>query len=262
MMRKFILTLLVLHFLLLSNYLAAQVNTEQYRKYYGDDKEFMFNFKSTFSIRAGNTEYSSFNGTGRIDRNGKSFDTFLVGNFEYKKTDDKKIANQGFLHLRGIWDINKLVNWEYFVQQQYDEFIDLNSRSLLGTAAKLKVIRYKSKQDSTKTFDANFSIGLMYEHEEYNLKPDIKKFNLLRSTNFITLDFLAKEKMNLTGLLYYQPAFKDFSDYRITTEASFEYALAKQIYFVFSINYRYNNKPVTKVEKYDLSVENGIRIEF
>jgi hypothetical protein len=249
-------------FLIFSTVLAAQVNTEQYRKYYDENKKFMFNFKSTFEIKSGNTEYSSFKGAGRIDRNGKVLDAFVVGEFEYKRTDEKNLTNEGFLHLRSIWSFRKLANWEFFVQQQYDEFIDLNSRSLAGTAIKLKPIQYRSKRDSTQTIDVGLSFGLMAEREEYNLKPDTRAIDLLRSTNFITFDWLVKDKLNLTGLLYYQPAFEDFSNYRITAEAAFEYALAKQIYFVFSINYRYNNKPVTDVKKYDLTVENGIRVEF
>jgi hypothetical protein len=248
--------------LLLSSFLSAQVNTEQYRKYYDENKKFMFNFKSTIEIKSGNTEYSSFKGVGRIDRNGKVLDAFVVGEFEYKRTNEKNLTNEGFLHLRSIWSFSKLANWEFFVQQQYDEFIDLNSRSLAGTAIKLKPIQYRSKRDSTQTIDVGLSFGLMLEREEYNLKPDTREISLLRSTNFITFDWLAKDKLNLTGLLYYQPAFRDFSDYRIAAEAAFEYALARQIYVAFSINYRYNNKPVTDVKRFDLTVENGIRVEF
>lgn len=257
--KGFFLHLALLFF---STLLAGQVNTEQYRKYYDENKKFMFNFKSTFEIKSGNTEYSSFKGSGRIDRNGKLLDAFVVGEFEYKKTDEKSLTNEGFLHLRTIWSFSKWGNWEFFLQQQYDEFIDLNSRSLAGTALKLKPIQYRSKRDSTQTIDVGLSFGLMAEREEYNLNPDTRVIDLLRSTNFITFDWLAKDKLNLTGLLYYQPAFRDFSNYRITAEAVFEYALARQIYFMFSINYRYNNKPVTDVEKFDLTVENGIRVEF
>jgi hypothetical protein len=254
--------LILFVFLFFSSLLAAQVNTEQYRRYYDEDKKFMFNFKSTFEIKSGNTEYSSFKGVGRIDRNGKVLDAFVVGEFEYKRTDEKNLTNEGFLHFRGIWSFSKWANWEFFVQQQYDEFIDLNSRSLVGTAIKFKPIQYRSKGDTTQTIDVGLSFGLMGEREEYDLRPDIRVIDLWRSTNFITIDWLAREKLNLTGLLYYQPAFSDFSNYRIAAEAAFEYALARQLYVVFSINYRYNNKPVTEVKKFDLTVENGIRVEF
>jgi len=249
-------------FILLTNSVSAQINTEKYRKYYSDETGFLFNLATTFSIKAGNTEYSAYKGGGRIDYNGKKFDTFLVGSFEYKTTEEKKLENQGFLHWRGITHLTDRSTWEVFLQKQYDEFIDLNSRNVAGTGIKYRVIEFVSKKDSTNTVDMNVSTGLMYETENYNYDGGTINQYHWRSTNFISFDWLVQKKLNLTGVLYYQPALNDFNNFRIASEAGFEFAIARSVHFIFALTYRYNNQPSTDVKKFDLSIDNGIRIEI
>lgn len=241
---------------------VAQVNTEKYRKYYSDETGFMFNLTTTFSLKAGNTEYSAYTGSGRVDYNGKKFDSFVVGSFEYKNTAASKLENQGFLHWRGITGIDERTTWEVFLQRQYDEFIDLNSRNVAGTGIKYRIVEFVSHKDSTNTLDINVSTGLMYETENYNLDGGtVNNFNW-RSTNFLSIDWLIKKKFNLTGVIYYQPALYDFNNFRIATEAGLEFAIAKSVHFIFALTYRYNSIPVTNVKKFDLSIDNGIRISI
>jgi len=181
--------------------LDAQINTEKYRKYFSEQKGFMFNMSVGFSGKAGNTEYTAYSGTGRVDYNSKKYATFVVGNFEFKNTAAEKIENNGFMHWRGIKHITPRLNWEVFYQKQYDEFIDLKSRDLVGTGVKYTFIEYVSKNDSTTIFDVNLNTGIMYEEEEYTPDNDVIEKYLLRSTSFISLDWVIKKKLNLTGVV-------------------------------------------------------------
>ena len=239
----------------------AQINTEKYRKYY-EKKGFLYNASTTLSVKAGNTKYTALKGTGRIDYNGNAFDYFIVGDFEYKNSSEKKIENQGFVHLRSMWNFAPRTSLEAFVQRQYDEFIDLNARNLAGTGIKYGLIRASSHKDSTHTFDMNVSVGIMYETETYNLAEKIVAPYLWRSTNFISFDWMLEKKLNLTGVVYYQPALEDFGDYRISAEAGLEVQIAKRLFLVTRFTYRYISRPITKVENFDLSLENGIRFQF
>lgn len=239
----------------------AQINTEKYRKYY-DKEGFLFNAGTTLAFKSGNTEYTALKGTGRIDYNGKAFDYFVVGNFEYKSSSDEKIENQGFVHLRSMWNFAPRTNLEVFAQRQYDEFIDLNARNLAGAGIKYGLLRACSRKDSTHTFDVNLSVGLMYETEEYDLDEGIVGIYLWRSTNFISFDWLLKEKLNLTGVIYYQPALEDFANYRLSVEAGLEVQIATRLFLITSFTYRYISQPIAKVKNFDLSLENGIRFQF
>lgn len=248
--------------LIVASSATGQINTEKYRKYLSDGTGFIFNLTTTFSAKAGNTEYTSYRGTGRLDYNGKKFDTFIVGNFEFKNATSEKIENQGFVHWRGVTNIATRTTWEVFLQRQYDEFIDLNSRNLAGTGIKYRVIEFMSKGDSAKTLDVNISTGLMYETEDYTVGNDKVNKYLWRSTNFISVDWLIKKKLNLTGVVYFQPAFNNLNNYRIASDVSFEVAIAKSLHFITEFSLRYNNMPITDVKKYDFSIQNGLRIEI
>ena len=238
----------------------SQVNTEKFRKYYTRDG-FLYNLRSTFAVRGGNSEYGSMNFAGRIDHNGKKFDQFLVANFEYKSTSSKQISNNGFIHLRGMWNVRKRTNLEFFLQREYDRFVDLNSRSLGGTSIKYQLVD-NINSDSTKSFFVNVSTGIMYEDEIYASEPENIQKNLMRSTNFISLDLVLKEKLNLNGIFYYQPAFNNLQDYRFASWLTIDFAIAKRFYFVFQIWAKYNSLPVNDKKPYDFSIENGIRFEF
>ncbi len=257
---RFILLLIILVTYPVFN-LYSQVNTEKFRKFY-TSKGFLYNLKATFSLKAGNSEYGAVKLTGRVDHNGKKFDQFIVADIEYKSTADEQITNKGFAHLRGMWNLARRTNLEFFLQREYDKFIDLNSRNLVGTAIKYRLVETRSSKDSTNTFDINVSTGIMYEGENYNSDPENIEKNLARSTNFISADWLIKDKLNLTGVVYYQPAFSNFNDFRVAAWLTFEFSVIKRFYIVFEISYKYNSRPVNDIKPFDLSIENGIRFEF
>ncbi len=96
-----------------------------------------------------------------------------------------------------MWKFADKANWEYFAQRQYDEFIDLRFRNLLGTAIKYRILKAVSKNDSNSMILINASTGLMYEHENYKYEPTNIDNKLIRSTNFISFDW---SKMNQQAL--------------------------------------------------------------
>ncbi len=257
---RFLLLLIILVTYPVLN-LYSQVNTEKFRKFYTNEG-FLYNLRATFSLKAGNSEYGAVNFTGRVDHNGKKFDQFIVADIEYKSTADEQITNKGFVHLRGMWDFARRTDLEFFLQREYDEFIDLNSRNLVGTTIKYRLIETQSSKDSTNTFDINVSTGIMYEGENYNSDPENIEKNFIRSTNFISADWLIKNKLNLTGVVYYQPAFSNFNNFRVTTWLTFEFSVIKRFYVVFQVSYKYNSRPVNDVKPFDLSIENGFRFEL
>lgn len=256
-----VVALFCVSFLFIIDQSRAQINTEKFRKY---DLEggFLFNLQSTFTLKTGNTEFNALKGAARIDHSGKQFSSFLVGNIETKTTSDKRIQNQGFAHLRSIWNFAPKTNWEFFLQRQYDEFIDLKYRNLAGTTIKYRFLEAQSLRDTTATLDLNISTGMMYEHENYDLKPSNLHKRRLRSTNFISFDWMKRERLSFTGVVYYQPAFKNFNDFRISAETTLEFTIIRRLYFTFQLAYKYNNKPDTEVKRYDLSLENGLRFEI
>ncbi|HNV50813.1 MAG: DUF481 domain-containing protein [Bacteroidales bacterium] len=247
--------------LLITQPLFSQVNTEKFRKY-DVEKGFQANLQTTFTTKAGNTHYNTLKATSRLDYSATKFDYFLVANFEAKSASKKRIENEGFIHLRGMWKFADKANWEYFAQRQYDEFIDLRFRNLLGTAIKYRILKAVSKNDSNSMILINASTGLMYEHENYKYEPTNIDNKLIRSTNFISFDWSKNESTSFTGVIYYQPAFNDRKNFRIVAESTLEFNIIKRVFFSINFVYKYNNHPFTDVKPYDISLENGLRLKL
>jgi hypothetical protein len=161
-----------------------------------------------------------------------------------------------------MWEFAAKTTWELFLQRQYDEFIDLNYRTVIGSAIKYRFFESYSIHDSTNVLNLNVSTGLMYEQENYNMDPENIDRRLWRSTNFVSFDWLKQKRMSFTGVVYYQPAFNNFSDFRVAAETTLEFSIVRKLFFTVQFTYKYNNLPVTDVKKYDLSLENGLRFEF
>lgn len=258
---RFAAVLCIAIFFLYGLTIQAQVNTEKYRKY-GIGEGYKVNFSTFLNFRTGKTQYTSWKGNIRVDYSKNQFGYFLVGNLDKKSTSEKRIQNEGFLHLRGIWRLTDQLNWESFLQRQFDEFIDLRYRNLVGTTLNYRWIDKIGKRDSTARFSSNVSIGIMYEMENYSAEPDNIKKYLFRSTNFFTIDWSIHKKLSLNSVVYYQPAYYDFKDFRMIADLSFDYYIHEYFALVFLFSGRYNSKPVTPVKKYDLSFENGFRVKF
>jgi len=243
------------------NNALGQVNTEKFRKY-SDQEGFVFNTSFRFGLSQGNSEYLSVDGTLRLDYNGKRNNAFIVGNYDYKETNEGKVANKGFIHLRVVHPVNKRMAVEGFLQQEFNEFLLLRDRKLAGASLRTKIMDFASENDSLTNFSSNLGLGLMYEHEVYdvyNEKDLIITSNLVRMTSYLTLDWNISSRINWWAVAYYQPNVKSLNDFRGIAETGMEIWVIGRLYFTVDVSYRYNNQPVGDVKHYDLMVKNGLR---
>ncbi len=102
----------------------------------------------------------------------------------------------------------------------------------------------------------------MFDNEVWASDPENIRNDLLRSTNFISLHWMIKEKFNLNVLFYHQPALNTINDFIFAFCLTVDFTLAKRFYFEFRVWYKYNDRPVNERKTSDLSIENGIRFEF
>ncbi len=239
---------------------AAQVNTEKFRKY-STKKGFLFNTTFRFGYSAGNSDYISFDGTARLDYNGKVNNAFVVANYDYKESSSEKIVNKGFVHLRGIHPFNDILSGEGFLQQEFDEFILLKDRKLAGTGVRIKIMDFNSKADTLSGLRSHLGLGLMYEHEIYGLPDDeeIKK-ETFRMTSYLTIDWKLTQRISFWAIGYYQPNVSQIQDFRGILDTGIEIWMIGKLYFSIDFSYRYNNEPVGDVKKYDLLFKNGLRL--
>jgi hypothetical protein len=242
----------------------SQVNTEKFRKY-NEKNGFLFNTGLRFGYSGGNSEYISFDGTVRLDYNGNKNDAFIVANLDYKETEASKVVHKGFVHLRGIRHLNDKMAWELFIQQEFNEFLLLNDRNLIGSSLRFNIMDFRSEKDTLTVFQSNLGLGLMHERETYDLgtpEDNLVKLDPFRISTYLTFDWTISNRMNCWAVVYFQPNTERFKDFRTVVETGIEIWLVGKLYLSTDLSYRYNNEPVGDVKSYDVVIKNGLRLSI
>ena len=239
--------------------LQGQINTEAMRSEDNSD-----GFKNQFSLDLGyekaNSEVLELSTEYRLDYIRKdNFHSFVIINLEngYEKENDLPkniITNKGFAHLRITKDIFIDYQMEVFTQYEFNEFLLLNDRYLLGTGLRIGF----QKSDFADTY---LGIGLMVEKETYDLDTDYDK-NLLRSTNYIKNNIVLSSTIDLSNTCYFQIASDDLNDYRILYDGGLEFYVNKSFAFTIELNYRYDNDPQGNLGSSYIQVSNGLSFNF
>ena len=250
----------IIIFLLSFTALFSQVNTEEMRKF-GIENGWHHSAGFNFGLNKGNTELLSIGANYRTDYMKDKFGTFMVGSVNYQESENQKILYKGFLHLRGMYDIFSRTQVESFLQKEFNEFILLNDRNLAGAGLRFNPLKLGSTSDTTTAFRLFTGFGMMFENESYDVTEDPNK-NLVRSTNYITMEWKINEIFSLSTITYYQFALTDLQDYRILNDSSLQFKISDAFSFNFTVSYRYDNNPQTDVKKYDLALTNGIAVIF
>jgi len=246
-------------FFICTSFSFAQVNTEKFRKENGA-KGFSGKVSLAAGFASGNSEFVNVKSGARIDYSVKNFDFFIVGNYEFQQAKEEKIVNKAFAHLRSIITLTPALLLEFFLQKEFNQFILLEDRNLAGSGLRLDVIRlFSGTEDSL--VEIYWGSGLMFENERYNISVS-PKTNLFRSTNYLTIKWQITNNFSFTTINYFQFDVKRLHDYRILSDAGFNFSITEDLAFNSSLSWRYDNEPVEGVKKYDVEVTNGITFSF
>ncbi|MFQ3598458.1 MAG: DUF481 domain-containing protein [Chloroherpetonaceae bacterium] len=251
--------LLVILFLLSTISLGAlsQVNTEALMR--GTVLGFGTRLGVNFGFNSGNSTFFRWQLDARSDYRAKEFYTFLVGNLERGTANDAIFLFRGFVHYRAIWQRDTLLQPEFFVQREFNEFILLKDRVLFGSGIRLNLL-YLQPTDTVMAFKLTLGIGAMWENERFTeLNPETK---LLRSTNYIALLWRIVPRTSLQLIGYYQVDVKRPSDYRLLLDGLLTISITDKLAATVVLIYRYDNEPVLNVARFDLDLRNGFTYTF
>jgi hypothetical protein len=153
----------------------------------------------------------------------------ILGNYNFLKVDGSQVISNGFSHLRYNRKINEWLRWEIFGQYQNNGITQIDSRILLGTGPRFKLVKNKI----LRLYAASL---VMFEREKERTKPVVKHEDL-RSSSYISLTFTPAENMELISTTFFQPLFKKLSDYRILNQITFRVRATK--HFALSLKWHY-----------------------
>jgi hypothetical protein len=240
----------------------AQVNTEALR---GKDvpEGFRTGLEGRFTWVAGNSEFTKVNGLSRVDYLRGLYHGFLVGNYELGRQDDETFIHNGFAHLRNVVAVLPRTALELFAQLEFNEFLLLRQRRLLGAGARYGLAAAPADSSAERGFrgQAHLGLGLMHEREELDLESD-DGTSAIRATGYLNLRLDLDDRVAAHGVAYYQPRVADAEDYRILWQAGLTVKLHRNLALEAAVKGRYDSQPPADLESYDVEAVNGFRIAF
>jgi putative salt-induced outer membrane protein YdiY len=105
----------------------------------------------------------------------------------------------------------------------------------------------------------------MFEHETYDLPADAihpDDVSVHRWSNYLSVYWQIRTELQLGGVIYFQPRFDDFSDYRALSEQNLTIALADFLALTVNFKIRYDSDPADTVLHTDTATDFGIAVSF
>ena len=188
----------------------------------------------------------------------------LLGNYSFVRASEQNFNNTWFLHFRFNYEVTNLLRFETFVQSQYNELLDINSRNLIGIGVRLKLV-------SKDHINLYFGNAYMYEYE----KSDALNVSAYNHRNSSYLAFRANLPMNpsatnekdirniyFSNMVYYQPLYKDFSNYIISEVFSIKVPVTYYLSMITQFTYYYDSITPSGNKQFVSNMSFGLNVDF
>ncbi|MDX8403908.1 MAG: DUF481 domain-containing protein [Mariprofundaceae bacterium] len=246
--------MLLVFFLLLAPHTAwAIVNAEDLNLNIEEDG---FIGKAGVSVSGSSGNTDKVNGEGSLHllwKHGEHTD-MLVGSYAYGKSRGSIDTNKSFVHLRHRYALDRIWAVEAFAQAQQNEFTQLKLRTLYGGG-----LRY-SREGSQHTI--HLGLGSFYEQERLRTEAKTPDTQLWRGNIYFAWRFVINEQIRLQNTVYYQPAWKDTTDFRVLDDAAVSIALSQHLDLKLSLEVAHDSLPPVGVKQTDISYKTGLELRF
>ena len=178
---------------------------------------------------------------------------------KFSEENDERSTNEAFGHLR--WTRMRSPRWGYeaFGQMQFNEFLRLDRRSLLGGGFRFRLLRSPQQELFVGT-------GYMVEVERLDVPedgPDEPKSTNHRWTNYLSWKrTIGARQVRLGNTVYFQPRLDAPDDFRALNESTLEVNLTEKLSLGLHLRIAHDNRPPVDVEKTDYSLSNSLRYRF
>jgi putative salt-induced outer membrane protein YdiY len=233
----------------------AQVNTERLRVS-SPDSGLSGSVSASAMLKRGNAEL--------LQLDGKSFALYytephaflLSGSAAFGEEGGNRFAAAAFAHARWTAMWLPRTGSELFVQAQYDAFLRLKLRRLVGAGPRFLVV-------TTESVLVAFGTGYMLEHERLDIPasdPHPGSTLAHRSTNYVALTIELRDRLRFGNTLYAQPRLDRPSDLRVLDELELRFDLDEHVALTTSFSARFDSDPPSQVEELDVALKNGVEL--
>lgn len=184
---------------------------------------------------------------------------FLQTQYAYGKSNGLVDTDSAFALLLHRSEITQTMGAEVFTQIGRNPFARLTKRTLLGGGARWILFERTNKSAGY------LGLGAFHERETLTSIPganDELDRSLWRLSTYLILKRQINENVRVSNTTYYQPSFKDRSDYRILEQASVLVKLASNLNLKVSLEVSFDSKPPQTVRQRDMTYSTGLKFSF
>ena len=231
---------------------SAQVNAERLRSTFTDEGVYL-NLDGSVDWMRGNVDYLNLSSSINLGYNYGIHTPLISFTASYADWNDDPYLSLAFAHARWTAEWHERVASELFTQAQYNAFLFLRVRALGGAGARFTLA-------DGEHFQMYAATGYMIEREIFQRSqiPDGEPHPIAttnhRWTNYVAITIRADELLSFTNVIYVQPRFDDFSDYRVLEEAALTLSHSSGLNLSFGIAMRFDSDPPTVLQRLDVNV--------
>jgi hypothetical protein len=178
----------------------------------------------------------------------------LLADYNYLKIGGLESISNQFVHLRYNRKVNEWLRWEFFTQYQNNAITQIDSRFLLGTGPRFKLIKQKY-------FRLYAGALFMVETEREKTDP-VVKHNDLRNSSYISFTWLPNPNVQMLSTTYWQPQLKKLSDYRLLNQLVFKVTASPHFSVSMKWNYLHDRFPAGVAPRTTYSFSTGVDYDF
>jgi len=262
MKRHFFLTLFA-SFLYFFSY-AQVVNIESRRLQTDSTFVFLGNLSLSFNDNNGSQIFQFGTGlTSQLKPKDSKHIYLFLGNYNLIRADGVDFNNSWFLHFRFRYRFSNLFRFESFVQSQHDGLLDVNARNLIGAGVRLKLIGVEPDEETKEDSTIKLYLGNAYMYEEEKSDAFDKRFYNHRHSAYLSFTYNPGEgKVSILNVLYYQPLYQDFDDFRFLEQFKIDVPISNTLDFSCIFNYYLDSVTPLDRKQYSSTVSFGLSIEF
>ncbi len=244
----------ILFFVLVPSISAQVVNIEKKRK--GDKDGFAGALSFGINLMDNGKNISQFQNNIDLQYKKGASTFILLNDLSLIRVDEDDLVNSGFQHLRYNYTIkdSSFLTIEAFMQHQYNTIQLMERRFLLGAGPRFRIVNSKKVEFFVATLG-------MYEYEQRSdslrTKPEFA-----RMASYVSVSWDISENLNFKNITYYQPAFTDFENYRVSSETSFGLKISNALTFKVSFQTTYDSNPPEDIQELFYNWKNALIYKF
>ena len=185
----------------------------------------------------------------------------MLGNARYSSNANGPFISRSFAHVRHTTMWHPRAGMELFAQHQFDLFLRLNTRVLVGGGGRFELVRTRNTQLSG-------GLSMMFDYEAFRLEedagldPDERRFTA-RGNLYLALRVKpTKSPVQYRSVLYVQPAVHRRGDVRVLADNDLSIEITRRLSTALNVQVVHDSLPAPGAEETDLRAVQRLRYEW